>query len=497
MNRLSIGLIGLAMFALPMSASASTSGDVDAKFRAMEARMTELEDKLESANDQLEVAADRLQNQQVVIDRVQTDVEASSGLASFLDTLEIGGWVSASYSYNLDDPDGRALGGANSGIGATTLGSNPLAPGTFVSIPVTGVAANPFKADSNSFAFDQLWFELERPVSEENRAGFRADIVFGKTAGLLSGLTGGDGRSGNDLEVYQAYVQYLAPIGENGVTFKAGKFATLIGAEVVQAPMNFNITRGQVYNLFQPITHSGILASTTLGPVDLAVGLVNGTRNFPASDIDVNKNKAVLWSIGASPTESLSISLAGTHGAAQEAGIGFVNQKSGDKESIYDLIINWAPSEKFEAYLNVDYIETEDQNFGDLSGYGAAVAGRYAISERTGISVRFEYIDLEREASGPINPALGLGFISPTVRDTPLEMITLTGTVDHKLANNLTVRGELRYDSIEDAGRSNSTDKLFLDSDGRAFGSPAVFGQSLVPGEDDQIVAGVEVIYTF
>ena len=134
MNRLFVCLVGLAMVALPMSATASTSDDVDAKFRAMEARMTELEDKLDSANDQLEVAADRLQSQQVVIDRVQTDVEASSGLASFLDTLEIGGWVSASYSYNLEDVDGVALGGANSGA----------------------VAASPFKADSNSFSFDQL-----------------------------------------------------------------------------------------------------------------------------------------------------------------------------------------------------------------------------------------------------------------------------------------------------------------------------------------------------
>ncbi len=453
MTRLFVCLVGLAMVALPMSATASTSDDVDAKFRAMEARMTELEDKLDSANDQLEVAADRLQSQQVVIDRVQTDVEASSGLASFLDTLEIGGWVSASYSYNLEDVDGGALFGSNSGE----------------------VLANPFKADSNSFSFDQLWFELERPVSEENRAGFRADIVYGKTAGLLSGLTGGDGFSGNDLEVYQAYVQYLAPLGD-GVTFQAGKFATLIGAEVVQAPYNFNITRGQVYNLFQPITHTGILASTSAGPVDISVGLVNGTRNFPASDIDVNKNKSVLWAISGSPSETVSLSLAGVHGAAQEAGGG---GKSGDKETIIDLNVGWSPSESFESYVNADYISTDDRDFGDVDGFGVAVAGRYALSERTGISARVEYIDLERE---------GIGFAS----DIPLEIFTLTGTIDHKLANNLTIRGELRYDSIEDAGSGSSAEKLFFDDKGRTVlsGVPGA-------GEDDQILAGVEVIYTF
>ena len=453
MTRLFVCLVGLAMVALPMSATASTSDDVDAKFRAMEARMTELEDKLDSANDQLEVAADRLQSQQVVIDRVQTDVEASSGLASFLDTLEIGGWVSASYSYNLEDVDGVALGGANSGA----------------------VAASPFKADSNSFSFDQLWFELERPVSEENRAGFRADIVYGKTAGLLSGLTGGDGFSGNDLEVYQAYVQYLAPIGD-GVTFQAGKFATLIGAEVVQAPYNFNITRGQVYNLFQPITHTGILASTSAGPVDISVGLVNGTRNFPASDIDVNKNKAVLWAISGSPSETVSVSLAGVHGAAQEAPNG--GGLSGDKETILDLILGWSPSESFESYVNADYISTENRFAGDIDGFGIAAAGRYALSERTGISARVEYIDLELEGIG----------LAP---DVPLEIFTLTGTIDHKLANNLTIRAELRYDSIEDAGSGSGAENLFFDDEGSTV-------LSVVPGgEDDQVVAGVEVIYTF
>ena len=453
MTRVPVCLVVFAMVAMPTSSMASETSDVEAKFRAMEARMTELEDKLESANDQLEAASGRLETQQVIIDRVQEDVDASSGLASFLDTLEIGGWVSASYTYNFENVDGSALAGANSGA----------------------VAANPFKADSNSFSFDQLWFELERPVSEENRAGFRADIVYGKTAGLLSGLTGGDGFSGNDLEVYQAYVQYLAPFGENGVTIKAGKFATLIGAEVVQAPYNFNITRGQVYNLFQPITHSGILASGALGPVDITVGLVNGTRNFPASDIDVNNNKAVLFALSTSPSESLSLSLAGTHGDAQEAGGG---GKSGDKETILDLIIGWEPSESFSSYINADWISTEDSTVGDVDGFGIAMAGRYALSERTGIAARVEYIDLEFEPVGP-------------TPDVPLEMFTITGTLDHKLANNLTLRGEVRYDVIEDAG-GGSAENLFFDDDGNTVlsGIPGA-------GEDDQIVAGVEVIYTF
>ena len=53
-------------------------------------------------------------------------------------------------------------------------------------------------------------------------------------------------------------MQYLAPIGD-GVTFKVGKFATPIGNEVAQTVYNWNITRGNVYNLLEPIDHIGII----------------------------------------------------------------------------------------------------------------------------------------------------------------------------------------------------------------------------------------------
>ncbi len=474
----------LALGATPLAARAA-SHETEAKFRALEARLGELERKLEATSGQLEQAQGRLREQQALLGRVRAGDASPAGAASFLDTIEVSGWTSASYNYNFENPDDGQLDAANSGAG--------------------GIAANPFKADSNSFAFDQLWFEIERPVSEARRAGFRADLVYGKSAGLLSGLSGGDGASGNDLEVYQAFVQYQAPLGP-GVTFQVGKFATLIGAEVVQAPSNFNITRGQVYNLFQPITHTGVLASTRLGAFDLSLGLVNGTRNFPASDIDVNNNKALLFALSRELGESVSLSLAGIHGAAEEAGGG---SAAGDKETILDLILSWSPSERFEAYLNADYISTEnsavlcdesytnasgdavmnervacdsllasadrpndymmarDGHNQDVDGFGVAVAGRYALSKRTGVALRGEYLDLD-------------GFFGDA-NDTALEMFTLTGTVDHLLAENLLLRGELRFDSIEEA---HPNERRFRNDRGEAT-------------EDDQLLGGIELIYSF
>jgi hypothetical protein len=435
-------------------AGAASADDVEGQLRAMQERMAEMEARLEANQDELAVAKQRLEEQDQVIQSADlAGASASSGIASFLETIDVTGWVSGGYNYNFNDPDGDSLAGANRGA----------------------VLAHPFDPDPNSFSLDQVWFGIERPVSDEQRAGFRTDLVFGKTAGLLSGDFGAnDGFSGNDLELYQGYVQYRAPINE-AVTFKFGKFATLLGAEVVQAPMNFNISRGQVYNLFQPITHLGLLASTSVAGVDVSLGVVDETRSFPGSDIDRNKDKAALFGVGQT-FETWKWSFAGVTGSADSGSLN--DQPAGDRETILDLILGWTPNEKFSGYVNADWIQTEVSRVSnpapppdtlpadfEVEGYGIAVAGRYAFTEATGFALRGEWVDLD-EFFG---------------EDTELKTWTLTGTVDHKLTDQLTLRGEVRYDAIADA---DPDDDQFFDSDGDL-------------GEDDEVVAGVEVIYSF
>ncbi len=437
--------------ALVPFAAAATDADVAAQLQSMQERLLQLEDKLDATEDSLEAANEKIGAQQDLINQAGLDGGASSGLSEFVDTLEVGGWVSASWFYNTRRSEGRDLAGYNNG-----------AAGVY-----------PFSPDNNSFSLDQLWFELERPVSEENRAGFRADLVYGKTAGLLSGDFGaGDGFSGNDFEMYQAYIQYLAPIGD-GVQFNFGKFATVIGAEVVQSPMNFNITRGNVYQFFQPITHTGITASTDIGPASVTLGLVNETRSFPAADIDLNNNKAVLWSAAWSDEDSgLGFSFNGVHGAS-DSGAG-QDTFSGDKETILDFILSYDPNENFSGYINADWIRTENSvagSVGDTDGYGISAAGRVAINDRTGFALRAEYIDLSPDNTGN------------------LRIWGLTGTVDYKLTEKLMVRGELRYDQ-----GIGSADEIFFRSGSSTLGQP---GSGISASKDDQLVAGVEAIYTF
>ncbi len=474
--RSSVIWIAAACFALV--ATAGQAADVEEQLLQMQQKLNQLESRLDATTDELEAANERVEQQQELIQSsglADPRGADSSGLASFLESVEMGGWVAASYLYNFNDPDGGALGGANT---------------------TTGGFAYPFHPDANSFQLDQLWFELEKTVSEDSRAGFRADLLYGKTAEFLSNSRGGVqlGNSGseNQLELYQAYVQYLAPIG-NGVHIKAGKFATVIGAEVAQSPYNFNITRGSAYNLFQPFTHTGIFASMENNGASAGIGLVNS--NTSTIDVDNNNFKSVLWTLGYGQ-DTWSASFNGVYGANDvnnPPGASGSNER--DKDMILNLLVSWDPTEQFSGYIDATYRETEnvfgrfggpacptsgtglDTNCADAEGWGISAAGRYALNDRTGLSLRLEYIeDSDSFYSGTATSTAG----------EETELFSVTGTVDYALTEQLMLRGEVRYDTADvdtaPTGAPPNSDDIFF-ADGT--------------NQDDQFVGALELIYSF
>lgn len=420
MSRFLLRVIAVVVYAV--GAAEAAESDVEARFAAMQARIEQLEAKLAAQGEEL--AATKQVAVAAPVASATPDVAA--GEASFFDTIDVSGFVAASYFYNFNHPDGDSLGGANAPV-------DLLHP------------------DSHSFSLDQIWLTLSRDASEDQRAGFKADFVYGKTASILSG-NNNDGNAGNDFDLYQGYVTYLAPIG-SGVTLQAGKFATLIGAEVAQARDNWNVTRGNVYNYLQPINHTGVLASTAIGPVTATLGVVDETRAFPATNVDKNNNKALLFGLGATG-ETFSGSFAGTYGRSP------TGATKNDKELILDFIARFTPNETISSYVNFDYISSENSAspFLEFDGFGVAGAARVAVAENTGIAGRVEYLKLDFDAG------------------SNLGIWGITGTLDHALGGGLTVRGELRYDALTTSGN------LYTGNDG-AF------------DDDDQLTAGIELIY--
>jgi Putative beta-barrel porin-2, OmpL-like. bbp2 len=492
-SRWTVVLTAFAML-VSMPAFAASDTDTQEQLQAMQDRLQQMEDRLQATSDQLDAANQRVDEQTQLIQRsgIVDARGATSGIGGFLDTLEVDGWVDGTWFWNFHNPSGDSLGNANHGGDNTPnqfVDPNfPPGPNTAGSV----FSAYPLHPDANSMSIDQVWFALTRPVSEEHRAGFHTDFVYGKTAALLNGNANGLSGTSNEFAMHTAYIEYLAPWA-NGIDFKFGKQETLIGVEVVEtlSPWNFNITRGNVWNLMEPITNMGLLVSSGFGEGGtITAGVVNETRSFPARDVDLNNNKAVTWLVGYD-WEKFGISTSGIWGSADSGQQAFAGSDAqitpaGDKEQIYNLLLKFMPTEKFKAYINADYLISDNSNglcgntmgscttgllTGQVQGYGVSVAGRYAVTDRVGLALRGEWANLAYDRFQNYNDTLRIyGF---------------TGTVDFKVTDNLLVRAEGRYDQGS-SGTSPDFNNVF-------FGN----GGGTDVNQSGQVTGGVEVVYSF
>ena len=87
---------------------ASADDEVAAQLQAMQERMNQLEQRLEATSDELAVANARVDEQHQLIESsgIAEGSANISGLSSFLENIELGGWISGSYVYNFEGTDG-------------------------------------------------------------------------------------------------------------------------------------------------------------------------------------------------------------------------------------------------------------------------------------------------------------------------------------------------------------------------------------------------------
>jgi hypothetical protein len=67
-------------------------------------------------------------------------------------------------------------------------------------------------------------------------------------------------RNTEKFDLPEAYASFLVPV-RNGLTLKAGKWATLIGYESYESPKNLNFSRDFPYTIGIRYTHTGALAT--------------------------------------------------------------------------------------------------------------------------------------------------------------------------------------------------------------------------------------------
>jgi len=458
--------VAAAFLVVPSFASADDVGGGD-DLQEILSRMSDMEQQLKATNDALAASNAKVDQQQKMLSKLGTSNQSGPMLAlsDFLTETTFEGWVSASYFYNTNDPDSGRTMGANGGT----------------------VGANPYHPNHNSFQVDQVWFSMSNEATPESRGGFEIDILFGQTADRLA--INNDANALLDY-LYNANISYLAPITDAGIKITAGRFETHTGTESAQDPLNFNITRGLLYTL-QPVNFTGVKLSAKYdNGLDWMIGLSNNsgyatldTNPYAilpnAQNYDTDEEKAFLWRVGYEVSDTMSLALNGLYGgncATEDpigsgtfgdvtGGCGITIDNTGrsntgntDRQLLFDFTLNWDPSDKLSTWVNIDYMKptNERRTSGNPYGFGLAVAGRYGITDNTGISLRGEYIYSNDNYLGIASPfnlatvaadadAPGILTALPGWYKEDQKLWSLTATLDHALTEHLSIKGEVVY----------------------------------------------------
>src|SRR3989338_234239 len=287
-------------------------------------------------------------------------------LPSRLHRIEMNGFVDTTYTYNFNAPQ-------------TNVNTLRI-----------------FDTRANSFMLNSAELNIKKPVSAESPVGFRTDLAFGTDAEVVGSVTTGLGSGADEIDIQQAYVEYLAPIG-NGLDVQVGKFVTLHGAEVIKSKDDWNISRSYLFGFAIPFTHTGIRANYPWSDrFSTVVGVSNG---WDVVD-DNNQAKTVELGFSSVPLENTSLCATYMFGAEQ---IG--NNNNG--RHLLDIVAGYQPTEALQLKLNYDYGWEDDvAAFGDNAVWqGLAGYVRYALNDWWALAARGEFFN----GFGGVRPGINAG----------------------------------------------------------------------------------------
>jgi len=185
---------------------------------------------------------------------------------------KISGHVNATYNYNFIDP----MGGINE--------------------------FHSYDKKHNTFLLNAAHIAL---TGSNESVSYAVELDFGGDAGFNLSANPEYG-----VDVQEAYVAYTSTMG---LGFKAGKFVTYNGIEVVESPANPTISRGFLYGLAEPVAHvGGVLTYKVNDMIDVALGAVNGFDLF----FDNNDMKTIVGKVGVT-TEAFLLTLSAYAGPEQ------------------------------------------------------------------------------------------------------------------------------------------------------------------------------------
>ena len=246
-------------------------------------------------------------------------------------------------------------------------------------------SGNNFKNSYTSFTKTANSFELGMASLRADATALSGKVTATVDLGYGSRATEFSYNDGPALTaIKQAYITYSPA---SFVKFTAGKFATHVGYELLDAPLNRNYSMSYMFTN-GPFFHTGLKADFTLGKLGLMVGVANHVDQTTSME----KVKDVIAQVSSTSMDKLKIYLNywGYFGDNTET----TGAKS---KSQLDLVVLGTITDKFnigyngtvQSWKNVDGTSKETIT---NTWWGSALYLNYDPSSAIGLTLRGEYI---------------------------------------------------------------------------------------------------------
>jgi len=226
------------------------------------------------------------------VDDIRTNLSTNLG-------IQVHGLADATYEYNVNNP--------NTSFGSKG-GPNPTASGGSLN------QLRAFDIDANGWNLAQFNLHIARVA--DGGVGFVTDLNFGQLANVMAASTRYSNLnpavvSNNEFDLTQAYLTYTVPVG-SGINLQLGRMVTLLGAEVIPVynNQNFNESRGFLFTLGEPLTHTGLRGTYAFNDkVSMTLGVNNGWDDVS----DNNSGQSVEGELTLAPNANISLVLNGIY----------------------------------------------------------------------------------------------------------------------------------------------------------------------------------------
>ena len=329
---------------------------------------------------------------------------ALSGVGEFWQAIDVNMSVAGSYAYNFRNPNERYSFREHPGAGL-----NPAIAGSSTRSTRITTASRSTRCGSTSG---------RRPPTRAARASTprsstaRRPRSWARPARRTHAPCAQRGRRGSTRRATTTCTRRSCSTSRpwaRASTFTFGKFATPIGAEVADASKNWAVTRGNLYNLLQPIDHLGLMTSTDIGPVT-----IGARRREPDQPDDELPGRELREELSRADRVRAGRHVQhGDHGGVRRRGLGGTvrrRRRTTQRTGLVDVLANFN-SDAFSAYVERGLRVGRRAR---AAAWGVSVAGMVPITEMLSAALRLEYLRdkhnnswtprASSRSSGPVQP---------------------------------------------------------------------------------------------